>query len=68
MKCFQPKVSIHVLCLNFTAMKIMKDGYKNGTVTTYPKPDDFESLIKAQFYDYEYDNSSAAPATYAWNT
>ena len=49
-------------------MKIMKDGYENGTATTYPKPEDFESFIKAQLYDYEYDNSSATPATYAWNT
>ena len=47
-------------------MKIMKDGYENGTATTYPRPENFESFIKAQLYDCEYDNSSATPVTYAW--
>ena len=49
-------------------MKIMKDGYEIETATTYPKPEDHESFIKAQLYDYEYDNSSDTPATYTWNT
>ena len=50
---------------SFSAMKIMKDGYENGTATTYPKPEDFESFIKAQLYDYEYDNSYATLVIYA---
>ena len=44
----------------------MKGGNKNGTATTYPKLDDFESFIKAQLYENKYDNSPAATAaTYA---
>ena len=61
--------SIHCILNDFVAMKIMKGWNKNGTATTYQKPDDFESFIKAQLSEYEYDNSSAAtPATYAWNS
>ena len=46
----------------------MNDGYENGTAaTTYRKPEDFESFIKAQMYDYKYNNSSATPATYTWH-
>ena len=45
----------------------MEDGYKNGTATTYPKPENFEEYIKEQLYDYEYDNFLATPPTYKWN-
>ena len=31
------------------------------------QPEDFESFIKTQLYEYKYDNSIATPATYAWN-
>ena len=61
--------SIHCILNDFLAMKIMKGWNKNGTATTYQKPDDFESFIKAQLSEYEYENSSAAtPAIYAWNS
>ena len=45
----------------------MKDGYSNGTATTYPEPKDMEAFIKKQLYDYEYDNCLAIAPRYTWN-
>lgn len=37
-----------------------------GLASTYPEPADKEAFIKAQLYDFTYDNKSALPDVYEW--
>ena len=37
-----------------------------GIASTYPEPEDKEAFIKAQLYDFNYDNKSALPELYEW--
>ena len=37
-----------------------------GLASTYPEPKDKEAFIKAQLYDFTYDNKSALPDVYEW--
>ena len=48
------------------AIKVAEDGYKDGTASTYPKPENIEAFIRDQLYDYNYDTYSSVPARYSW--
>jgi malate dehydrogenase (oxaloacetate-decarboxylating)(NADP+) len=39
---------------------------KIGIASTYPEPEDKEAFIRAQLYDFNYDNKSALPELYEW--
>jgi malate dehydrogenase (oxaloacetate-decarboxylating)(NADP+) len=38
----------------------------SGLASTYPEPADKEAFIKAQLYDFTYDDKSALPDVYEW--
>lgn len=40
--------------------------FVTGLASTYPEPVDKEAFIKAQLYDFSYDNKSALPDVYEW--
>lgn len=48
------------------AVKVAETAYADGTASFYPRPDDLETFIKAQLYNYEYDGVSSLPARYDW--
>ncbi|XP_032783531.2 NADP-dependent malic enzyme isoform X2 [Daphnia magna] len=53
-------------CSTAIAAYIAEHAYKNGLASTYPEPADKEAFIKAQLYDFSYDNKSALPDVYEW--
>jgi len=53
-------------CSTAIAAYIADHAYKNGLASTYPEPADKEAFIKAQLYDFTYDNKSALPDVYEW--
>ncbi|XP_057369251.1 NADP-dependent malic enzyme-like isoform X3 [Daphnia carinata] len=53
-------------CSTAIAAYIAEHAYKNGLASTYPEPEDKEAFIKAQLYDFTYDNKSALPDVYEW--
>lgn len=61
-----PPLSSLKECSIKIAIKVAEDGYKDGTASTYPKPEDIEAFIKDQLYDYNYDSYSSVPARYTW--
>lgn len=65
-RMYPPLSSIKECSLKI-AIKIAEDGYKDGTATTYPKPQNIEDFIKEQLYDYNYDNYSSIPSRYTWD-
>jgi len=46
------------------AVKVAKEAYKDGSASTYPQPDDIESFIRHQLYDYDY--TTSLPSRYQW--
>jgi len=46
------------------AVKVAEEAYKSGTASTYPEPEDKETFIRQQLYDYNYDR--ALPPVYSW--
>ncbi|XP_067010270.2 NADP-dependent malic enzyme isoform X2 [Anabrus simplex] len=60
---YPPLTSIQHCSLKIATV-IAERAYEKGMATTFPKPDDIESFIKAQLYDYHY--SSAVPDSYQW--
>jgi len=46
------------------ATKVAIMAYKEGTASTYPEPEDKESFIRQQLYDYNYD--TALPSRFDW--
>merc|ERR1712002_357572 len=46
------------------AVKVAEEAYKSGTASTYPEPEDKETFIRQQLYDYNYDRS--LPPVYNW--
>jgi len=46
------------------ASKVAIEAYKDGSASTYPEPEDKESFIRQQLYDYSYDD--ALPSMYQW--
>ena len=53
-------------CSIAIAAYIAEHAYKNGLASTYPEPVDKEAFIKAQLYDFTYDDKSALPDVYEW--
>jgi malate dehydrogenase (oxaloacetate-decarboxylating)(NADP+) len=48
------------------AAEVAETAYAMKTASTYPEPADKEAFIRAQLYDYEYDDNSALPARWDW--
>ena len=46
------------------ATKVAIMAYEEGTASTYPEPEDKESFIRQQLYDYNYD--TALPSRFEW--
>jgi len=46
------------------AVKVAKEAYKEGSASTYPEPEDMETFIRQQLYDYNY--STSLPSRYEW--
>jgi len=46
------------------AVKVAKEAYKEGKASTYPEPEDMETFIRQQLYDYNY--STSLPSRYQW--
>jgi len=46
------------------ATKVAIEAYKSGSASTYPEPEDKETFIRQQLYDYTYNTS--LPTSYAW--
>jgi len=48
------------------ATKVATEAYQESTASTYPEPEDKESLVRSYLYDYNYDNYPALPTLYNW--
>merc|ERR1712025_602142 len=46
------------------ATKVAIEAYKSGTASTYPEPENKETFIRQQLYDYTY--NTALPVRYDW--
>ena len=44
-----------------------EEAFKNGTASTYPKPEDLKTFIENQLYNYEYENVVSIAPRYSWN-
>merc|ERR1711997_259342 len=48
------------------ATKVATEAYQESTASTYPEPEDKESLVRSYLYDYNYDDYPALPTLYQW--
>jgi len=48
------------------ATKVAMEAYQENTASTYPEPEDKESLVRSFLYDYNYDDYKALPTLYQW--
>merc|ERR1719340_407249 len=48
------------------ATKVATEAYQESTASTYPEPEDKESLVRSYLYDYNYDDYPALPTLYKW--
>jgi len=48
------------------ATKVATEAYQESTASTYPEPEDKESLVRSYLYDYNYDDYPALPTLYNW--
>merc|ERR1719153_1312950 len=48
------------------ATKVATEAYQENTASTYPEPEDKESLVRSYLYDYNYDDYPALPTLYDW--
>jgi len=46
------------------AVKVAREAYRKGTASTYPEPEDLETFIRQQLYDYSY--KASLPTRYEW--
>jgi malate dehydrogenase (oxaloacetate-decarboxylating)(NADP+) len=53
-------------CSVAIAAYIAEHAYKTGIASTYPEPENKEEFIRAQLYDFDYDDKSALPEMYEW--
>ena len=44
-----------------------EEAFKNGTASTYPKPEDLKTFIENQLYNYDYENVVSIAPRYSWN-
>ena len=63
----EPKKPLITLNCFKIAIHVAEEAFKNGTASTYPKPEDLKTLIENQLYNYEYENKVSIAPRYSWN-
>lgn len=62
-RLYPPLTAIREISIKI-AIKVAEEAYREGNASTYPQPEDMESFIRMQIYDYTYTN--ALPMRYQW--
>ena len=60
------KTLLTLNCLKI-AIHVAEEAFKNGTASTYPKPEDLKTFINNQLYNYDYENVVSIAPRYSWN-
>jgi len=64
-RLYPPLANIREISVKI-ATKVATEAYQENTASTYPEPEDKESLVRSYLYDYNYDNYQALPTLYQW--
>ena len=62
----EPKKPLITLNCFKIAIHVAEEAFKNGTASTYPKPEDLKTFIENQLYNYEYENVVSIAPRYSW--